>query len=181
MSIRKLAVPFALVLVALGCGGGPETRQEQEAAVSQARATIQTMTARDPSLQQVLDRAYGYVVFPQVGEGGFIVGGARGTNGVVFERGRPVGFATLSNISVGAQAGGQSFSEIVVFQTPEAFQRLREGRFDLTAGVEATLLSAGAAAQTDFSEGTAVFVLPEGGLMAGVSVAGQQITFEPMV
>lgn len=180
MSIRKLAVPFALVLVALGCGGGPETRAEEQAAISQARATIQTMTARDPSLQSVLDRSYGYVVFPQVGEGGFIVGGARG-QGVVFERGRPVGFATLTEGSIGLQAGGQSFSEVIVFEDPGAFQRLKAGNFDLTAEAQAIALTSGASANARFEGGTAVFVLPEGGLMAGVTVGGQQISFEPMV
>lgn len=179
MSIRKLAVPFALVLFALGCGGGPETRAEEQAAVSQARSTVQTMTTHDPSLQSVLDRAYGYVVFPQIGEGGFIVGGAHG-NGVVFERGRPVGFATIAQGSIGLQAGGQSFSEIIVFEDPAAFQRLKAGNFNLTAEAEATALSMGAAANTQFEGGTAVFVMPEGGLMAGVSVGGQQINFEPM-
>lgn len=179
MLIRKLAVPIAFVLIALGCGGGPETRAEEQAAISQARATVQTMTARDPSLQAVLDRAYGYIVFPQVGEGAFIVGGARG-RGVAFERGRPVGFTTITEGSIGLQAGGQSFSEIVVFEDPGAFQRLRSGQFDLTADAQAIALTAGVAANATFQGGTAVFVLPEGGLMAGVSVGGQQINFQPM-
>ena len=179
MLIRKLAVPIAFVLVALGCGGAPETRAEEQAAISQARATVQTMTAEDPTLQGVLDRSYGYVVFPQIGAGGFIVGGARG-QGVVFERGRPVGFATITEGSIGLQAGGQSFSEIIVFEDPSAFQRLRSGNFDLTAEAQAIALTSGVAANANFEGGTAVFVLPEGGLMAGVSVGGQQIDFEPM-
>ncbi len=179
MSIRKLAVPFALVLVAFGCGGGPETRAEEQAAISQARATIQTMTTRDPSLQQVLDRAYGYVVFPQVGEGAFIVGGAQG-NGVVFERGRPIGFASIAEGSIGLQAGGQSYSEVIVFHDPAAFQRLKGGHFSLTAEAEATALSRGASANARSQGGTQVFVLPEGGLMAGIAVGGQQINFQPM-
>ena len=128
----------------------------------------------------MLDRSYGYVVFPQVGEGGFIVGGARG-QGVVFERGRPVGFATLTEGSIGLQAGGQSYSEIIVFEDPGAFQRLKAGNFDLTADAQAIALTSGASANARFEGGTAVFVLPEGGLMAGVTVGGQQISFEPMV
>lgn len=179
MSIRKLVFPLALVLMAFGCGGGPETRAEEQAAISQARATIQTMVTRDPSLQEVLDRAYGYVVFPQIGEGAFIVGGAQG-NGVVFERGRPIGFATIAQGSIGLQAGGQTYSEIIVFHDPAVFQRLKGGQFSLTADAEAVALSRGASANASLRGGTQVFVLPEGGLMAGISVAGQQIEFQPM-
>jgi lipid-binding SYLF domain-containing protein len=44
---------------------------------------------------EALLKAYGYVIFPNVGKGGFIIGGAAG-NGAVYESSELVGFAKLS-------------------------------------------------------------------------------------
>src|ERR1700734_4375086 len=51
--------------------------------------------------------SYGYAVFPTVGKGGFIVGGAHG-KGRVYRQGSVVGVATVNQVSVGFQAGGQA-------------------------------------------------------------------------
>ena len=69
------------------------------------------MRAEDPGLGELLRRSYGYALFPKVTKGGLGVGGAYG-RGVVYERGRHVGYSDLSQASVGLQAGGQTFSEL---------------------------------------------------------------------
>ncbi len=51
--------------------------------------------------------AYGYAVFPTIGKGGFIVGGAHG-KGRVYEHGKYIGNTTVTQLSVGFQAGGQA-------------------------------------------------------------------------
>src|ERR1700691_5917277 len=56
--------------------------------------------------------SYGYAIFPTIGEGGFVVGAAGG-KGQVFIRGQQVGETTLAEGSVGFQAGGQAFREII--------------------------------------------------------------------
>lgn len=170
---------LAGLLMLAGCAGAPQTRGEQQAMDQRAQAALQTMVAHDPSLREVLDRSAGYAVFPQVGEGAAIVGGSHGV-GVVYQNGRPVGYATLSQATVGAQLGGQSFTELIVFQTPDALNRLKAGNFDFTANASATALKAGAAANARFEGGTAVFVDNQAGLMAALNVGGQQISFEPI-
>src|SRR5687768_2195036 len=65
-------------------------------------------------------KSYGYAVFPTVGKGGFIVGGAHG-KGRVYRQGSPVGETSMTEVSVGAQAGGQAFSQIVFFEDKRAF------------------------------------------------------------
>src|SRR5579872_5901833 len=61
--------------------------------------------------------SYGYAVFPTIGKGGFVVGGAHG-KGRVYKHGRYLGDTTMTQVSVGFQAGGQAYSEIIFFQTP---------------------------------------------------------------
>lgn len=51
--------------------------------------------------------SYGYAVFPTIGKGGFVVGAAHGS-GRVYERGKYVGDATVTQLSLGFQAGGQA-------------------------------------------------------------------------
>jgi lipid-binding SYLF domain-containing protein len=132
---------------------------------------------RDPTLPDLLSRAEGYVVFPTIGKGGLVVGGAYG-RGVVFERGQPAGFAELNQASLGAQLGAQTFSELVVFMTRDALDRLKGGTYSLGGEINAVALTTGAAAATDFRDDVAVFVYTKGGLMAGVTVTGQKLNFD---
>src|SRR6478736_1948282 len=60
-------------------------------------------------------KSYGYAVFPTIGKGGFIVGAAHGS-GRVFEKGVYVGDSSVTLVSVGLQAGGEAYSEIIFFE-----------------------------------------------------------------
>jgi lipid-binding SYLF domain-containing protein len=143
-----------------------------------ANATLDNMIARDPGLRDLLNTSAGYAVSPEVGKGGFIVGSALG-HGVLYQRGVPVGRLRLGQVSVGAQAGGETFAELIVFRDEFAIQRVMNNAYDLSASASAVALTDGAAAATQFEEGIAVFVVPRGGLMLDVSVAGQQLRLEP--
>ena len=94
-------------------------------------------------MQNLIDNSAGYAVFPNVGKGGFIVGGAHG-KGCVFEKGKVTGHATMTQASIGAQAGGQSFAEIIVFQSPTALNNFKSGNFEMSAGMSAVVASEGA-------------------------------------
>jgi lipid-binding SYLF domain-containing protein len=174
---RKLWVGWACAVVCfLGCASAPESREDQHSLEAQAEATKTAMIRSDSSLQPLLASAAGYVIYPEVSEGGFVVGGTGGA-GVVYRDGQPIGYSELRGASVGLQAGGQSYSQLVVFETDEALDRFRAGDFDLTAGLTATAVQSGAAAQAHFEDGTAVFINSESGLMAGATVGGQQMSF----
>jgi lipid-binding SYLF domain-containing protein len=60
------------------------------------------------------NNCYAYAVFPTIGEGAFIVGGARG-KGHVYVHDRLVGDTTMTQLSIGFQAGGQAYSEVIFF------------------------------------------------------------------
>jgi lipid-binding SYLF domain-containing protein len=171
---------IALVAFCIGgCATAPKSPAGRQSLQDQARATISQMQARDPSLGPVLQNAYAYAVFPSIGQAGaFVAGGAHG-RGILFERGQVVGFVDLTQGSVGPQLGGQTYSELLILNTPQALNALKAGRFDVGAQASAVAISAGAAASTSFNTNYTVFVMPRGGLMAGLSIAGQQINFQP--
>src|SRR5581483_6246547 len=157
-----------LAIVSIGmiaaCAHAPTKPGERADLVSDARRTLARMEAKDPGLPSVLDHAVGYIVFPSVGAGGLLVGGGAGA-GVVYEHGHRTGFATIEHLGVGAIAGGQQFSELVVVNDPAALEQLKSGRFDFGAHASAVIVRSGVARTSTFENGVAVFVDPLRGAM----------------
>src|ERR1700733_11028322 len=87
--------------------------------------------------------SYAYAVFPNIGEGGFIVGGAFG-RGHVYVNGQLAGDATMKQLSVGFQAGGQDYSQIIFFQEKRALDQFESGAFEFSAGAKAIAITAAA-------------------------------------
>jgi lipid-binding SYLF domain-containing protein len=173
---KTRAACIAIVCFLVGCASTPKTAAQRDTLKADADATIAMITADDPSLRLVLDSAVGYVVFPDVKQGGFVVGGSSG-RGVLYEQGLPMGFAQLNQASIGAQAGGQSFSEIVVLRDQRALDRVKESKFAVGGQASAVAIRSGAGAAARFEEGVAVFVKPKGGAMLNVSLTGQRIKY----
>src|SRR4029453_3876617 len=98
-----------------------------------------------PGSALFFDKAYGYAVFPTIGKAGLVVGGAHGT-GRVYEKGQYVGDTSLTQLSVGFQAGGQAFSEIIFFENKAALDKFTQGNFEMSATAQATALTAGVSA-----------------------------------
>jgi lipid-binding SYLF domain-containing protein len=142
----------------------------------QSTTALQQMETKDTSLNNVVDNAYAYAIFPSVGEAAVGIGGAGG-HGTVYQHGQAVGTATLHQGSVGVQLGGETYAELVVFQTPAAYDVFKNGNLEFGADASATAIKAGAAAAGQFNHGTRIFILPHGGLMAGAAVIGQKFTF----
>jgi lipid-binding SYLF domain-containing protein len=140
---------------------------------------IEQMTKEDPGVQRFFDESYGYVVFPSVGKGGFIVGGAHG-NGLVYEQGALVGKAELTQASIGLQAGGQSYVEVIFFEGKEDLHRFKTEDFEFSGQVSAVALNKGASADIDYSNGVAVVTKTKGGLMAEASLGGQKFDYTPI-
>lgn len=175
--LRTLGLGLCLALGGgvVGCASTPKTSAQRAELQTDAQQTVASMTARDPGLRTLLDQSAGYIVFPAVKQGGFVVGGAGG-KGVLFEKGRPIGYAEMTQASVGAQIGGQKYSEIVVIRDKWALDRVRASNIDLGAQASAVILRAGAAAATRFNEsGLAVFVEPTAGAMVNASLTGQRV------
>jgi len=172
-TVAKVMMAGAALLA--GCASTPRTEAKRNDLEMNAVAAKQKMVQENPTLQALLDQSAGYIVFPEVKEGGFIVGGA-GASGVIFENGRRTGFAELSRASVGAQVGGQKYAELIVIRDSFTLAKIKSGSFDFGGAASATILRAGAATATQFGDnGVAVLIDPIGGAMVNASVSGQRI------
>ncbi|MDA1301415.1 MAG: hypothetical protein O2868_15200, partial [Proteobacteria bacterium] len=98
--------------------------------------------------------AYAFAVFPTVGKGGFVVGGAYG-KGKVYVNDRVTGTVTLAKLTVGFQMGGQAFSEIIFLKDKRAYDEFTAGTFELDATASAVVITAGASAQAGTSGNSA--------------------------
>jgi lipid-binding SYLF domain-containing protein len=178
----KATTVMALMLTVVagllvGCATAPTSREDREALSAEATSSLQQMRAEDPGLGELMRRSYGYALFPKVTKGGLGVGGAYG-RGMVYEQGRHVGYSDLSQASLGLQAGGQTFSELVVFESKGALDRFKSGQFAFAADASAVVMESGAATNATFVDGVAVVVRPIGGAMVEASIGGQKFAYQ---
>lgn len=156
-------------------------KQAKELAVLQEKVpgAIDALLRRDSTLQKLFDSSAGYVVFPNIGKAGFVFGGAHG-KGLVYEDGRLVGIAAMTQATVGAQIGGQVYREVIFFETRDALLTFKQSRVELSAQATAVAAAEGAAADARYSEGVIIYTDPIKGLMAEASVGGQKFRFTPL-
>ena len=105
---------------------------------------------KSPQVQPYFESAYGYAVLPTVGKAGFGIGGAYGT-GQVYRGGKVTGKTSLTKLSVGFQAGGQAFSEVIFFQDERAYIEFTSGQFAFDAQATAVAITSGAQAKSGTS------------------------------
>ena len=144
--------------------------------------------------------SYGYAVFPTIGKGGFVIGAAHGS-GRVYRKGAYVGDASMTQVTVGAQLGGQAYSQIIFFQHKAAFDEFTSGNFEFGAQARAVAITAGASVGTGttgtsasasgtydksttvggvYENGMVTFTVAKGGLMYEATVGGQKLSFHPL-
>jgi lipid-binding SYLF domain-containing protein len=152
----------------------PNVDDTMELSVAQA---IIKANDSDPTLTKWFETAYAYAVYPKVGKGGFIVGGAHG-KGLVIRGDTTMGTTSLSQVSVGAQIGGQVYAQYIMFKDETAYNHFTRGNFEMGAQVSAVAITLGASADARYDSGVAVFTLTDGGLMLEASVGGQKFKYD---
>jgi hypothetical protein len=141
--------------------------------------------------------AYGYAVFPTIGKGGVGIGGAYG-KGRVYEKGKYIGDASMSQVTVGFQLGGQAYSQIVFCQDARSLKEFTSVNFEFGAEASAVAITAGASAKANtsgssagasvtknearnvgaYNKGMATFTVAKGGLMYEASIGGQKFNYK---
>jgi len=186
---------FTLVL-AVAVLIGPLAYAQQDNKVEDYSATIKAFKS-DPDVVAFFNRAYGFAVYPTVGKGAWMVGAAHG-KGQVYKAGKVTGKTSVTQLSVGFQAGGQAYSQIIFFEDERAYKDFTQGNFEFGAQATAVAITAsaqasastigktagastggaaGKQAKTKYYKGMVTFVYAKGGLMHEVSISGQKYSF----
>ena len=175
--VMFLAAGLIGFLALTGCSTAPRSEEGKANIEVKASAALTTAHTSDPSLAKVFNIAAAYAVFPSVGKGAVGVGGAYG-KGVLFEGGNAVGYCDLSQASIGLQLGGQSYTEILLFENKAAVDAFKQGDFHFDAQATAVALKSGAGANAKFTNGVLVFTMDEAGLMFEASIGGQKFSYQ---
>ena len=155
---------------------------------------------KSPVCQPYFKKAYGYAMFPTIGQGAFGIGAAHG-DGQVYRDGKVIGYTAMTQISIGFQLGGQAYSQIIFFEDKRAYDDFTRGNFEFDASASAVAITAGAQASagttgstagasagpatgkqatTSYYKGMSIFVHTKGGLMYEAAIGGQKFSFKPV-
>lgn len=167
---------LGLFLAIMTTASFAQKEEKDEKILKDSEAAKAAFLKDDPSMEKLFSSSYGYVILPNVGKGGLGVGGAAG-NGAAYQGGEQIGFAKMTQVTVGFQAGGQAYSEVVFFENEAAFNRFKENKVEMSAQVSAVAAASGASSNAKYVDGVAVFTRTKGGLMYEASVGGQQFKF----
>src|SRR3954451_22890437 len=98
-----VAVPAVLAVLVLsvlaGCQTPPKTEAKRESLMDDSQAAVTRFQREDPGLRDFMANSYGHAIFPEVGKGGLVVGGAYG-KGVVYQQGNAVGYSDMSQATI---------------------------------------------------------------------------------
>jgi len=151
-------------------------KEKKEKLVKDAKDSKMAFMDNSANMSDLFDTAVGYVIFPNVGKGAYILGGAAG-NGVLYENGSVQGFAEMRQVDIGLQIGGQAYRQAILFQTQEELDKFKQGNYSLSGNASAVILEKGKAKNVEFSNGRAIVTMPKAGAMVEVSVGGQKFDY----
>jgi len=144
-----------------------------------SRHALQSLYNTSPGARSLGAQAKGILVFPNVLKAGLVVG-AQGGDGVLLVDDKLVGHYNTSAVSVGMQAGGQSFGYVLFFMTDSALSEfLQSKNFQIGVGPNIVIVDAGMAKDVNTLTGKAdvyAMIFNQKGLMAGIGLQGSKIT-----
>ncbi|CAB3773154.1 hypothetical protein GQ57_34285 [Burkholderia sp. MSh2] len=191
MQKRNLVLKAAAALIVgslalTGCTTTPDkpdnaatNASKRQAIDSSVDATLSRLYSTVKGSRELVAKSRGVLVFPDVIQAGFIVGGQSG-NGALRVGGSTVGYFNTSSLSVGLQAGAQSKAIVFLFMTQDSLDEFRgSDGWAAGAGASVALVKMGANGAIDTTTATApvqVVVLTNAGLMGDVSINGTKVT-----
>ena len=175
---RVLISFFAFAVMGL-FGAQPALAQSGHMLDQDAMAALNALYANHAGAKALGEKAAGILVFPSITKAGFIVG-AQGGDGTLFEKGKPTAHYNSGALSVGLQAGVQTYGYALFFVTPEDLAYLKKSSgWSLGVGPSIVVADAGFgkdASTTTAKAGIYAFIFDQKGLMAGMGVVGQKIS-----
>lgn len=142
-----------------------------------ADKTLQKFYKEVSGSKTYLERAKGYVVFTDVKEAGFFIGGRYG-EGVLRVGGVSKAYYKIVSASAGMQMGAQQYSLVIAFTTNTALNKfITDDDWDTDVDVNMAVVDWNAeeeADDVDFGTGAIGFVLDSKGMMANFTFEGTE-------
>ena len=164
------------ILAISGCNIAPK-QADAESFDQKSEDLVEKLSQKNPDLASMFQDANGYAVFPSVGQGGFIISSGWG-HGAVYQDQRRIGYALMSQHSIGALVGGDKWSLLVFFNSEGALKQFQEGKLAGNATANYTLGDAGNNAGTNYAKDVVVKRVDPAGAMINASVGFSNFKYE---
>lgn len=175
--LSKLLSMSVLALFVLGLQ--PAQAEDKNVLTLDAEAALASLYKTSPGAKALGESAAGILVFPSITKAGFIVG-AQGGSGVLFKQGQVAGFYHSGALSMGMQAGYQTYGYVLFMLGSADLANLDDDKgWSLGVGPSIVVADKGFGKDVSTStlkSGVYAFIFDQKGLMAGLGVVGQKIT-----
>ena len=174
-----LCLTFGLLTV-VACNTAPKEENKAEL-IGDSESALQFFKSSVSGLDSQIANSAGYVIFPDVARWGLLfTGGTHGRGMVCRPDGTQIGWASISNASIGLQAGVEGFKLLMVLADDATMHKFQQNQ--LTGSVGGILVAGkeGGSMAAQFQDGVAIYEHANAGLMAGVKIGLDYIKFEPL-
>src|SRR5574338_1125256 len=158
---------------------GPAQAASAEQLKKESAAALEALYSSTPAAKALSEKAKGILVFPDVTKAGLIVGG-QGGDGVLYKHGKVAGYYNTAAVSVGLQAGAQSFGYAMFFMSDKVLKDFENSKgWEIGVGPSVVFIDTGMGKEINTETMKADiygFIFDQKGLMAGVGVQGSKIT-----
>ena len=179
-AIRSIRTGWMCLLASLALLGAGSAFAANETTIdADSQAALTALYQESPTAKSLGQKAKGVLVFQNIVKAGFVVGGQSG-DGVLLKQGKRAGYYHSAAVTVGMQAGAQSFAFAIFFMSDKAMNDFEKSKgWEIGVGPNIVIVDSGAA--KDISTLTAKadvygFVFGQKGLMGGVGLQGTKIS-----
>lgn len=162
-----------MLLMVNGCSTmtGAEKEQKRISLDQMASTTITALTGKDPDIQTKINKSLAYAVANMKLTKIPIVGGGGGEGVFIDNNTQHRTYFTVSRFDVGGGWGARSYKILLIVESQEVFDRLKDGTWEFQAGAEASAGTASAEGSSSdlINKGFTTYVLSDGGASATVT------------
>lgn len=174
---RSIQSILFLLLTLVSTSGWSASKVELDAKVA---STLETFYDSVAGSKDMVKRAKGVLVFPEISKAGYFFLGGEYGEGALVENGFVDSYYSVAGGSLGPQLGIQVYSEIILFLTDKALADFKASK-GWDGGVEGSVaaVTTGIGGQVDsktVSKPVVIYVFDNKGLMANVNLAVTKIT-----
>lgn len=146
----KILRPLSLLLIVISLNSLAFAESSKEINVDTKEALTE-FYYEVPNGEKFLADAKGYVVFPNVNEAGFFIGGKYG-EGVLIVNGEMKSYHSITAASMGFQIGMQTYSLIIAFTSDKALQNFISDDDDWETDMDTKIIMAEWTTDDDVNE-----------------------------
>lgn len=175
--VGMAVVAVALISVAPVVQAGEQSWKDLDLAAKRAKIdetadkTLKDVLSEDEKAQALYDKAYGWAAFDNLKIAfGFSGGGGNGV--AVNKQTGDRTYMKMGSAGVGIGIGGKKYQVLFLFQDEQTFRNFVDTGWKADAQAGAQAGGSGAAAQTDFVNGIAVYQISDKGLIASADISG---------